>query len=127
MDLTNSQKDALIRCYGNDLAEAIIGVMLENSFVGLYGDDFDIDIRVNDVERIARENERIVKEDILPTLERLTANVNDLENENIKNRLHDLENVIKPDETDVHNINRRIELLSQRIAELESKKRGWLR
>lgn len=127
MHLTNSQKEALIKCYGNNLAEAIIGVMLENSFVGLYDDDFDFDVRLNTVEMIARENKRIVEEDILPSLERLTASVNNLESEDIKNRLHNLENVIKPDETDVYNINRRIELLSLRISELESKKRGWFR
>lgn len=34
--------------------------------------------------------------------------------------MKEMENVIRPDETDVHNINRRIEILAQRISVLES-------
>jgi ubiquinone biosynthesis protein UbiJ len=46
--------------------------------------------------------------------------------ESLEKRLFVLEKIIDPDKEDVYNINRRIEILAQRIAKLESKpKKEW--
>jgi hypothetical protein len=58
----------------------------------------------------------------------LRNQISDLSNDlsEVATAVNELQNVIKPDETDVHNINRRIELLAQRVAIIESKK-GWFK
>jgi hypothetical protein len=47
----------------------------------------------------------------------------------LQNQIHSLERIIEPDDGDVYNINRRIDILAQRVATLESesKKRWWER
>lgn len=44
--------------------------------------------------------------------------------DNITRTVTDLTDVIRPDETDVHNINRRIDVLAQRVAKIESDNRS---
>jgi ubiquinone biosynthesis protein UbiJ len=118
-------EDALIKYYGKDLARAIVRVIEGSETIatyGIYDDSFDLSLRIQAMERT-------IDSTIGPTIDDLITENAELKdaNKELEKRIHGLENVIKPDETDVHNINRRIELLAQRISELESKKRGLFR
>jgi chromosome segregation ATPase len=54
------------------------------------------------------------------SIQELVARLTDLEE-----RLFHLESIIEPDKQDVYNINRRLEILAQKIAMLESNTRGF--
>jgi septal ring factor EnvC (AmiA/AmiB activator) len=93
----------------------------------LYDDDFitqqDLQDRLSDLENSLCHKMNELRD-------RFFIKITSLEEENkiFKKRIHSLENIIEPDETDVYNINRRLELLAQKIANLESKQnKRWQR
>jgi hypothetical protein len=100
------------------IVEALEEFLTRHEFT-TYDDEPELFIRLNS---IANE----LQKEIRPILDNLITDCLELERQSqeFEKRIHNLENIIRPDETDVYNINRRIELLAQRIAILENKKRG---
>lgn len=126
MSLSEVQKDTLIKYYGNSLARAIQQVLEEEQVHTLYGDR-EQQVSLGEINLQVKLINELIEKEIRSALGSLSTDVLKIEKQakEFENRIHSLENVIEPDKTDVHNINRRIELLAQRIAKLENKKR-WL-
>jgi len=129
--LTKKQVKKAIDIFGKDEIEEILKEHRNPIYTTMYGEADGIEVpseidellsMINYLKRlynVVRKRLEVLETEIeTETEKRLHA----LEAETEK-RLHALENIIKPDEVDVHNINRRIEKLAYRVAELESEKR----
>ncbi len=118
MDLSEDQKEVAIELFGKDYVSGVLQALeKEQVVVSLYGDYEETSL--SELSSQVQSINKFIKDEIRPTLEDLYQKTTKQFRE-FESRISSLENVIEPDKTDVHNIDRRIELLAQRIAEMES-------
>lgn len=127
MNLSEDQENILIRNYGDSLARAILQALEEEQVFTLYGDYPEEKVSSRELDLQVQLINEIIEREIRPILGNFTTDIlkTHKQAKEFENRINSLENIIEPDKTDVHNIDRRIVLLAQRIARLESDSKKW--